>query len=99
MLMMYIQGESLERQAALVKKFAAENFLKLNVRKCEVVVFGKGNSSVPECMVDNCVMPVSDVGKCLGYTGEGETCLRPSVLIKKARRASPGLQSMKSRIL
>jgi hypothetical protein len=27
-----------------------------------VVVFGK---SVPECMVDDCIMPVSDVGKCL----------------------------------
>jgi hypothetical protein len=33
-------GGSLERQAALVKRFGAENFLKLNVWKCEVVVFG-----------------------------------------------------------
>jgi hypothetical protein len=30
-----------------------------------VIVLGKGKSSVPECM-DDCVVPVSDVRKCLG---------------------------------
>ena len=31
--------DSLNDQVALVEKFAESNFLKLNVQKCEVVVF------------------------------------------------------------
>ena len=45
-------NESLETQVAMVKEFAEWNFLKLNVGKCEVVMFSKGcGVDVPECIV------------------------------------------------
>ena len=49
--------------------FADENFLKLNVLKCEVMVFGSGNGNVdsPNCVVGDGALPVRDTVKCLGY--------------------------------
>ena len=45
--------ESLEAQVAMWKEFAERNFLKLNVDKCEVVMFSRDCSvDVPECVVD-----------------------------------------------
>ena len=60
--------ESLQCQVALVKAFAEENLLKLNVSKCEIILFSchKG-SAFPVCEVEGSVMPAGDVGKCLGY--------------------------------
>ena len=52
--------ESLEAQVALVKKFAEMNFLKLNVDKCEIVMFSRGNNvDVPVCEVDGSVLPAT----------------------------------------
>ena len=60
--------ESLEAQVAMVKEFDEMNFLKLNVGKCEVVMFSRGCSvDVPECVVDGSVLPAGDIGKCLGF--------------------------------
>ena len=36
-------------QVKLVKKFAAENYLKLNVKKCEVKVYGLEGGVSPRC--------------------------------------------------
>ena len=60
--------ESLQWQVALLKAFADENFLKLNPRKCEIVMFSRDqNSAVPTCEVDGSVLLAGVVGKCLGY--------------------------------
>ena len=82
--------ESLEAQVALVKRFAEMNFLKLNVAKCEIVMFSRGHSvEVPECEVDGSVLPAGDVGKCLGFWWKGDLLATRSVdeNVKKARRA------------
>ena len=80
--------ESLEAQVALVKKFAEMNFLKLNVDKCEIVMFSRGNNvDVPVCEVDGSVLPAGDVGKCLGFWWKGDLLATRSIdeNIKKAR--------------
>ena len=52
----------------LVKRFALEKFLRLNVSKCEIVMFSTGQKvAVPECEVDGSVLPAGGMGKCLGY--------------------------------
>ena len=60
-------NDSIVQQAELVEKFAATNFLKLNVDKCEVIVFGAMGGVGPNCEVGGCVLPVSGEGKCLGF--------------------------------
>ena len=48
-----------------MKGFAERNFLKLNVGKCEVVMFSRGCSvDVSECVVDGSVLPARGIGKC-----------------------------------
>ena len=55
-------------QVALVKAFAEESLLKLNVSKCEIILFSSHKGSAfPVCEVGGSVMPAGDVGKCLGY--------------------------------
>lgn len=59
-------NDSLEKQVAIVRKFASENFLRLNVQKCEVMVFGTARGgAAPVCEVEESVLPISDAGKCL----------------------------------
>ena len=58
---------SMRYKIDLVKDFAEQNLLKLNVSKCEIVLFSKQPSTaLPVCEVDGSVMPAGDVGKCLG---------------------------------
>ena len=46
-----------------MKEFADQNCLKLNVRKCEIVVFSAEHATpLPVCEVDGSVMPAGDVG-------------------------------------
>ena len=40
--------ESIDRQVALVKAFAEENLLKLNVSKCEIVHFLRDHNIIPQ---------------------------------------------------
>ena len=82
--------ETLTRQIALVKTFAEENLLKLNINKCEIVVFSRDrNFAPPLCEIEGSEMPAGDVGKCLGYWWKGDLLATKSVVenIKKARRA------------
>ena len=81
--------DSLQRQVGLVKAFAEENLLRLNVSKCEIVLFSQIRNIVPPvCKVEGTVMPAGDVGKCLGYWWKGDRFATKSVdeNIKKARR-------------
>ena len=73
-----------------MKEFADQNLMKLDVSKCEIVVFStQHSSSLPVCEVDGSVMPAGDVGKCLGYWWKGDLSASKSVEenIQKARRA------------
>ena len=82
--------DSLQRQVGLVKAFAEENLLRLNIRKCEIVHFSQNRNIVPPvCEVEGTVMPAGDVGKCLGYCWKGNLFAVKSVdeNIKKARRS------------
>ena len=48
---------------------AEENLLRLNVSKCEIVLFSQNcNIDLPVCKVEGAVLPAGDVGKCLLYT-------------------------------
>ena len=82
---------SLRDQFDVVKKFADQNLLKLNVSKCEIVLFSSqpSTTTLPVCEVDGSVMPAGDVGKCLGYWWKGNLSASRSVEEKnqKARRA------------
>ena len=71
---------SLRYQIDLVKAFAEQNLLKLNVGKCVIVVFSKQPSkALPVCEVDGLVMLAGDVGKCLGYWWKGDHSASRSV--------------------
>ncbi len=81
--------ESLRKQVALVKTFADENFLRLNLSKCEIVTFSIDRNCVsPTCEVDGSVLPAGETGKCLGYWWRGDLLATKSVgeNIVKARR-------------
>ena len=82
--------DSLNMQVTLVNNFANENFLKLNIQKCEVVLFSRSlhQGNDPMCEIDGSLLPVSRSGKCLGYWWLGDLSANKSVdeNIKKARR-------------
>ena len=61
--------DSQEAQVSILQDFAKENFLKLNIQKCEILSFSRDASSggIPQCEVDNSVLPVLLAAKCLGY--------------------------------
>ena len=49
-------NSSLKRQVDLVKMFADQNLLKLNVSKCEIVLFStQPSTTFPVCEVDGSV--------------------------------------------
>ena len=83
-------AESLQQQVDLVNTFAAKHFLKLNIEKCEVIVFTRSHQEdAPVCEVEGIFLPVSDPGKCLGVWWKGNLMATKSIEenIKKARRA------------
>ncbi len=78
---------SLQAQVGIVNEFARKNFLKLNLSKCEVVVFTRNQQAV--CEVEGSVLPASGEGKCLGFWWKGDLLATSAVEenIRKARRA------------
>ena len=80
-------ADSLSAQVSLVKSFAEENLLKLNVQKCEIVVFDRGrrHGDHPECEIDGSTLPISGEGKCLGYWWKRDL-LATWAVDEKARR-------------
>ena len=81
---------SVEAQETMVKDFAAHNFLKLNVEKCEIVMFshGRGAAMIPQCEVDGSQIPVRNAAMCLGYWWRGDMMASRSVEEKSRRHAS-----------
>ena len=81
--------ESLQRQVELVKSFAEENLLRLNVSKCKIMLFSQNrNIDLPVCEVEGAVLPAGDVGKCLGYWWKGDLlALLQSLWMKTSRKA------------
>ena len=60
---------------------AEQNLLKLNISKCEIVLFSKqaSSSALPVCEVDGSVLPAGDARKCLGYWWKGDLSASRSV--------------------
>ena len=59
---------SLKCQVEMVKEFPHQNLLKLDVSKCEIVVFStQPSTTLPVCEVDGLAMPAGGVGECLRY--------------------------------
>ena len=59
---------SLEEQINIVKGYCDENFLRLNISKCEVITFSGGSKAVvPQCKVGGSMLPARHNVKCLGY--------------------------------
>ena len=75
-----------------MKTFAENNFLKLNVQKCEVVVFDRGQRCdvLPECEIDSSVLPSGYEGKCLGYWWRGDLLASRAVVLWKRTFRRPG---------
>ena len=78
---------SLDTQISIVRVFAEKNFLKLNIRKCEIIPFSC--NSVPHGHESINGLPVVSTAKCLGYWW-GRDLFAPKLIeenIKKARNA------------
>ena len=72
--------ESLQCQVALLRVFAEENLLKLNISKYEIVPFlSQKGIALPFCEVERSVMPAGNVGKCLGYLWRGDLSASTSI--------------------
>lgn len=88
---------SLRHQIELVKVFADQNLLKLNISNCELVLFSKqaSSSTLPVCEVDGSVLPAGDTRKCLGYWWKGDLSASRSVEenILKARLVAIAIES------
>ncbi len=73
---------------ALVNNFTKTNFLKLNLSKCEIVMFSRSPQvAIPACEVDGSVLPASSEGKCLGFWWKSDLLATRAVEdnIKKAQ--------------
>ena len=83
--------ESVEDQVTMVNIFAKDNFLQLNINKCEIIPFSHTNKSgqQPHCEVDGSIIPVRPEAKCLGYWWRNDLFASKSVSenIGKARRS------------
>ena len=82
--------ESMKSQVALMKAFTEENLLRLNVSKCEIVLFSKDrNVTLPKCVIEGSITPAGDVAKCLGFWRRGDLLATKSIdeNIQKARSA------------
>ncbi len=82
--------DSLQAQVALVNDFSLKNFLKLNLSKCEVVLFARSQQvDLPVCKVEGSVLPASTEGRCLGTGGKGISWLLALSKRKSRRHEGP----------
>ena len=83
--------ESLEDQVTMMNTFASENFLSLNINKCEIVPFShsKKSGQQPHCEVNGAAIPVRSEAKCLGYWWRNDLLASKSISenIGKARHS------------
>ena len=74
-----LRNSSTRSNYSVVQK---KHHLKLNVNKCEIVVFAtrlSGAENLPVCDVDGVVVPSGNVGKCLGYWWKGDLLSSKSI--------------------
>ena len=57
---------SLEAQVSIVLDFASNNFLNLNIRKCEIIPFSRNSSCLSDVSRSVSGLPVVYTAKCLG---------------------------------
>ena len=82
--------QSLKRQMDVVKGFVSDYYLKLNVNKCEIVVFDKHGGQLDDTVeINGCCVESGAEAKCLGYWWSSDLFATKSVdeNIQKARRA------------
>ena len=80
---------SLEAQVSIVLDFATNNFLNLNIQKCEIIPFSRNSSCLSDVSRSVNGLPVVSTAKCLGYWWESDLFASKSIYenTKKARRA------------
>ena len=82
---------TLEDQTSIVVKFTRENFLCLNISKCEVIVFDKSTIKTSEKSLEfeGSSFPPKEEAKCLGYLWKRNLSSLSMIedRIHKARRA------------
>ena len=85
---------TMESQIKMVSRFVSENFLTLNVSKCEVIICKKGSRLPPPVNITNgdtgyCNFPIKEEAKCLGYVWRSNLSSSGMIeeRIKKARRS------------
>jgi len=75
----------------MVNMFASENFLRLNINKCEIAPFShsKKSGQQPHCEVIGAAIPVRLEAKYLGYWWRNDLLASKSISenIGKARRS------------
>ena len=63
-------SDSLQKQITMVENFCTQNFLQLNVQKCEIVAFSLSRSGGDIKLPDGVSVPQRKHAKCLGYWWE-----------------------------
>ena len=80
-------SDSLQNQIKIVEEFCKQNFLQLNVQKCEVVAFSLARSGLDIKLPDGVLVPQRKQAKSLGYWWERDLlancCVEQN--IRKAR--------------
>ena len=85
---------TMESQIKMVSRFTSENFLTLNVSKCEMIICKKRSRlpppvSITNCDTSDCNFPIKEEAKCLGYAWRSNLSSSGMIeeRIKNARRA------------
>ena len=89
LLMLTNSTSSLNAQLEAVSSFTTENFLQLNLSKCEIVSFSRqSNCAQPQVSLDGATLQCKDVAKCLVYVWNSTLSSKPMIEhnITKARR-------------
>ena len=77
-------SDSLQRQITIVENFCKQNFLQLNVQKCEIVAFSLARSGSDIKLPDEVSVPQQKQAKCLGYWWERDLlanrCVEQNIL-------------------
>ena len=75
-----VSTSSLNAQLETVSSFTTENFLQLNLSKCEIVSFSRqSNCAQPQVSLDGATLQCKDVAKCLGYVWNSTLSSKPMI--------------------
>ena len=82
-------SDSLQKQITMVENFCTQNFLQLNVQKCEIVAFSLSRSGGDIKLPDGVSVPQRKHAKCLGYWWERD--LLANCCVEQNNHKSPWL--------